>query len=389
MRRSDPGLAVNTRSAVDAGALEVPLWRALTVFRLATLAYAATLVGWNWQQYAHPLAAWFVLAGMIAWTGVAIYGYARPRWRRWPLLAADLVVVLAALLASRVIVGLDQFDRGIATIPVTWHAAPVLAWAVYGGRRLGLTAAVLVACCDLFVRQPNGVSALTGAVLLLMAAATVGHVARLALDAQKRLQRAVELEVATRERDRLARGIHDSVLQVLSLVQRRGAELGGEAAELGRLAGEQEAALRTLVTTGPVPRDGGPVDLRAELGRFAGTGVTLATPADPVPLPAPQADAVVAAVGAALDNVRRHAGADARVWLLLEQERDAVTVSVRDDGSGFVAERLDRAAAEGRLGVIQSIRGRVEDLGGAVLITSAPGEGTEIELRIPIYRDVG
>jgi 1-acyl-sn-glycerol-3-phosphate acyltransferase len=53
---------------------------------------------------------------------------------------------------------------------------------------------------------------------------------------------------ATRERERLARDIHDSVLQVLALVKRRGAGLDGEAGELARLAGEQEAALRTLVT---------------------------------------------------------------------------------------------------------------------------------------------
>ncbi len=50
-----------------------------------------------------------------------------------------------------------------------------------------------------------------------------------------------------RERARLARAVHDGVLQVLALVQRRGAELGGDAAELGRLAGEQEAALRSLI----------------------------------------------------------------------------------------------------------------------------------------------
>ena len=49
------------------------------------------------------------------------------------------------------------------------------------------------------------------------------------MDSEARLQHVAELEAATRERERLARGIHDSVLQVLALVQRRGAELGGEA----------------------------------------------------------------------------------------------------------------------------------------------------------------
>ena len=85
---------------------------------------------------------------------------------------------------------------------------------------------------------------------MVMAAIAVGHIAMLAHQAQERLRQAAEIEAANRERERLARGIHDSVLQVLALVQRRGAELGGEAAELGRLAGEQEAALRALVQPG-------------------------------------------------------------------------------------------------------------------------------------------
>ena len=63
-------------------------------------------------------------------------------------------------------------------------------------------------------------------------------------------QHATEVEAASRERERLARDIHDSVLQVLALVQRRGAEAGGAAAELGRLAGQQEAALRALMGGG-------------------------------------------------------------------------------------------------------------------------------------------
>jgi signal transduction histidine kinase len=213
------------------------------------------------------------------------------------------------------------------------------------------------------------------------------------VDAQERLQRAVEVEAANRERDRLARVIHDSVLQVLALVQRRGAELGGEAAELGRLAGEQEAHLRVLVKAAePAERRVGhndhaaglaPVDLRPLLARLAGAGVSLATPADPVPLPPRVAEELAAAVGAALANVTDHCGPDARAWVLVENDADAVTVSVRDDGPGIPAGRLDRAAAAGRLGVAQSIRGRLRELGGAAAITSTPGQGTEVELRVP------
>ena len=74
-----------------------------------------------------------------------------------------------------------------------------------------------------------------------------------------------------RERERLARDIHDGVLQVLALVGRRGREAGGEAAELGRLAAEQELALRALIGAPPRRRSPATVDLRG-----AAHGVRLA-----------------------------------------------------------------------------------------------------------------
>ncbi|WP_461029388.1 ATP-binding protein, partial [Streptomyces sparsus] len=87
--------------------------------------------------------------------------------------------------------------------------------------------------------------------------------------------------------------------------------------------------------------------------------------------------------GAALDNVRAHAGEGARAWILLEDEGDAVLVSVRDDGPGIPPGRLAAAEAEGRMGVSLSIRGRLEELGGSAQLVSVPGQGTEVELRVP------
>ena len=112
---------------------------------------------------------------------------------------------------------------------------------------MGAIAALIIGGCDLFVRGNVDQNTVTGTVLLLLAALAIGHISRLGTVAEERLAQAAQLEAATRERERLARGIHDSVLQVLALVAHRAAALGGEAAELGRLAGEQEAALRTLI----------------------------------------------------------------------------------------------------------------------------------------------
>lgn len=87
-------------------------------------------------------------------------------------------------------------------------------------------------------------------ILVWVASIAIGYVVEVARASERTLARALEIEAATRERERLARDIHDSVLQVLAMVQRRGAVMGGEAAELGRMAGEQEVALRTLVSGG-------------------------------------------------------------------------------------------------------------------------------------------
>jgi signal transduction histidine kinase len=99
-------------------------------------------------------------------------------------------------------------------------------------------------------------------------------------------------------------------------------------------------------------------------------------------LPTQTAREIFAAIGAAAENTYRHCPSETRVWILLEDERDVVTATVRDDGPGIPAGRLEQAAAQGRLGVAQSIRGRIADLGGRVVITTAPGQGTEVELRV-------
>jgi signal transduction histidine kinase len=116
---------------------------------------------------------------------------------------------------------------------------------------------------------------------------------------------------------------------------------------------------------------------------MATPSVEVAAPAEPIVVPAHVAQEIHAAAAAALDNVRRHAGPQAHAWVLVEHEPDGVRVTVRDDGPGLPPGRLDEAAAAGRLGVAQSMRGRIADLGGETMITSQPGEGTEVEIWVP------
>ena len=69
----------------------------------------------------------------------------------------------------------------------------------------------------------------------------------------------------------------------------------------------------------------------------------------------------------------------APVSLFAEVEPDQVTVFVRDRGPGFDPDTVP----EDRLGLRQSIVGRMQRKGGTAVVRSAPGDGTEIQLEMP------
>jgi signal transduction histidine kinase len=75
-------------------------------------------------------------------------------------------------------------------------------------------------------------------------------------------------------------------------------------------------------------------------------------------------------------------GEGAAAWVLLDDLGDRVELSVRDDGPGIPDGRLAEAEADGRLGVRESIRGRVRDLGGTATLVTGP-TGTEWEIVVP------
>ncbi|MEC3993565.1 DUF5931 domain-containing protein [Actinacidiphila sp. DG2A-62] len=408
--------------------VEQPLWRALTAYRVLTMGYAVVLYVHSYRALRHPLPGGCYMALLAVWT-LATLGRVRNAERcTRPFLAADMAVAVGGILLTGWVDTAGRIESGAFTLPSIWTAGAVLAYALKGGWRWAALASTLVAVADLAERGTPSRDTVHNVILVWVAGVAIGYVVEVARASERTLARALQIEAATRERERLARDIHDGVLQVLAMVQRRGVRAGGEAAELGRLAGEQEAALRALITgipphpgapggpagggasarrdgaDGAHGRDGsggsggsgvvsgvgaldaadGPQDLRVLLAPYAASSrVTLSAPGTPVWLDARDAAELTAAVGAALDNVRRHAGDGAHAWVLVEDEPDAVLVSVRDDGPGIPEGRLAAAEHEGRLGVAQSIRGRLRDLGGSADLVSVPGQGAEVELRLP------
>lgn len=354
--------------------LDTALWRAIAVYRLAALLYAAGSMAVYTDTYARPLLGWVVLAGMAVWTAAAAYLYSSPQRRGWPLLVTDLVLTVAALMSSVLVMTAERIQvAGDPTLTVSWAATPVIAWAVHAGWRGGAVAAAVVGGAAVAERGGASQATVNSLVLLLLVGTVVGYVVTLARRAERAYAEAVQLQAATAERERLSRSVHDGVLQALALVSRRASDPA-----LAALASEQESALRRLVAGPAVAVPRGEADLRPMLP--SGADLQVAAPATPVLLPTGVASELAAAVAAAVDNARKHGGGS--VWLLVEDEPDAVTVTVRDDGPGIPPGRLEQAQRDGRLGVAQSIRGRVEDLGGTVCVESTPGQGTEVELRV-------
>lgn len=361
-----------------------PLWRALVVFRLITFGFACFGVWTRWDGIARPSGAVLQLAIMAVWTLISSVGYSR-RWgrRNTRLAFADLVVTAGCMYATLFAQPLIDIRGGASVLTSVWAAGPVLALAISRGRDGGLLAAATISLALLSLRGfENASKVLSNVQLLLVAGLVVGYAASTMRRAGARLREAIAAESATAERLRLSRSIHDGVLQVLAQVQRRGHAIGGEAVELARMAAEQEVALRTLMSARPVAVDGGRIDLCGRLMPLATTKVDVVVPADPVLLPAAAADELVAAVREALSNVDKHAGPDARTWIVVEDLDDAVLVSIRDDGAGTTPAELEQARVDGHLGVSESIRGRITDLGGTATVRTAPGEGTEWELKV-------
>ncbi|RKT77808.1 histidine kinase/DNA gyrase B/HSP90-like ATPase [Terracoccus luteus] len=380
--RTDGGAAALSL-AHDEHAIVRGLWRGIEVFRVLALAYAAWSLYERRGDVLHPTAAVAVLAVLAAWT---VAQTVRPM-RTVRAYTVELLLGCLAILATRLVDDADVITAGAKTLPSIWPSAAIAGFAVLRGWRGGVAAGCMVAAFSFIeVVQPTA-NTVTNSILGLLLGGCIGYCVDLARESHEALREAMRRDAARAERDRLARTVHDGVLQTLAYINRRAVDLGGEAVTLGAMAAEQERILRTLVGQGDLGEVDramtGATDLRATLRHVERPGVQLVSPAEPITLPRRVADEVAAAVEAALDNVRKHAGDEARAWVLLDDDGRTVSVTIRDSGTGLAEGRLEQAAGQGRLGVASSIRGRLDDLGGSARISSVPGHGTTVELRVP------
>ena len=175
----------------------------------------------------------------------------------------------------------------------------------------------------------------------------------------------------------MAARVHDSVLQTLTLIQRR----ADDPREVTRLARAEERALRSWLYA-PVGPSGSLAAALAEV--VAETETDYDVRIDLVTVGDAMVDerlaALVAATREAVVNVAKHADAPATVYAEVDDAQ--VEVNVKDRGRGFEPDAIDAD----RLGVRRSIVARVEAAGGVASVRSAPGEGTEVRLILPRER---
>lgn len=231
---------------------------------------------------------------------------------------------------------------------------------------------------------------LVDAIIMIVAYAVIAIGGRRRRDRVPELPDAAALsrrQNAARQRERAAAAlVHDTVLASLTLLERDDARLDDRVRQGIRrdLAAVAQATATSVGVVSAAPVEGSVAarmlaivdDLRWRGLRVDLTGAEILAGAPIVNEPA--GEAVLAAMTAALENVLRHAGTD-RAEVTVGRTARAVTVLVVDGGQGFAVDEV----ADDRLGLRESIHGRLARVGGAARVWSNES-GTTVMLSVPI-----
>jgi signal transduction histidine kinase len=222
----------------------------------------------------------------------------------------------------------------------------------------------------------------------------------------RELADANEAMAVMKERQRIARELHDSLAQSLGYLhlglgtlERRitdgqVAQAHAELAELRQAARDayEEARQAIFGLRSMVSRSLGLIPTLTEYlhdwSRRAGIAVDLKVDAEEsMTLPPVVEVQLIRIIQEALANVRRHAGAR-HVLVSIERDREFARVAIRDDGVGFDTPAIAEAGRD-RFGM-EMMRERAEGVGGKLTFSSSAGRGTTVELQLPLdERGVG
>jgi two-component system NarL family sensor kinase len=220
------------------------------------------------------------------------------------------------------------------------------------------------------------------------------------VERQSLLERAIN--ASEQERRRIARDLHDGVVQrlaavtfSLSALARRLATSGNGSSkeatavpDVEKAAGETRAAmrdLRTLIVEIAPPNlhaEGIDNALRDLLEPLSTNGVAVSLDAPAATgLPAATTTLLFRVAQEALRNAGKHADAT-QVSVRLRQRGDTVRLEVSDNGRGFTPDDLARRRRDGHMG-LSLLRDLVADAGGTLSVESHPGTGTDVAMEVP------
>jgi signal transduction histidine kinase len=306
-------------------------------------------------------------AGIVLYLALWAYGKSNAWWAAVLMLLAGSLLLHAVGLSDRAVGGIALIAGGFA---LAWRKggsfrpdAPLS----YGGLALAGAGAVLLLEGGGARTSVLAPGAIAGALLLIGGP----WLWRLALerDAER------SARIRSDERSEVAARVHDSVLQTLALIQRH----AQEPRRVASLARRQERELRGwLYGERPLGDEAASLvaalsDVAADIEEVHGVRVELASSGD-----GPVSEALVLAAREAMTNAAKFSGVET-IDVFAEVTDDEMSVFVHDRGVGF-----DRGVVPpDRRGLVESIEGRLERAGGRATVTTAPGQGTEVELRLP------
>lgn len=355
---------------------------AVSLLRVGLLVWATivVVVDVTGTTPVRPAPAAVLLGALAVWTALMAWwlrGRPDAVTRPW-VLVVDLGLAMTVAAADHVV----YTGEHPQTFASAWPMSAAVVAGVLRGPRTGAAAGVAIGAAGAFgtaVARDGGldgrwVATVGTMVLLTLAGALAGALSSLLRDAEMATARA-------EAREEVARRLHDGVLQTLAVVQRR-----SEDPELVRLARDQELDLRSYLAAMPDPSTGprriDPVatvrSSLAEVERRTGVRCELIVVDFPDRLDRSSIDALTGAIGEAVVNADKHGGARTATVCLDVDDDGRPCCTVNDDGAGFDVART----SEG-LGLRRSIRGRLDDLGGHVEITSRTGHGCEVRLVLP------
>jgi len=359
---------VDSDDLVDGFVLSLVVLRGL----MAIWALVAFAISARW--WARPIAGFAVMGALATFTLVASELGRRRQHHvllSWPVLLVEFGIAVT-------LIGLDPYvyeEPRTEPLGAIWPLAGILTISLVAGARLAGLVGLGLGCAGFALSVAVGeadrwtVATTRTAVVYAAAGLAGGYVA----DRMRTAERGIAL---ARARDEVARTLHDGVLQTLAVIQRRSPD-----AELVDLARSQESELRQYLTGSVAPVGDLESELRLQIAlfeqRYQGR-VSLSVAADVGEVLPEVVAGLSGAVGEALTNAAKH-GAAEQVVVFVEPEPPHLYCSVVDQGTGF-----DTDAASTGLGLTRSIRGRIEELGGRVEIRSDIGEGTEVELWVPL-----